>query len=288
MSGDRNVNWPVGAWSHSRWRTLRRCPRAHHLKYVERLYPIGLPNSALEIGSAFHHGLEVVGRAAALGKETTVGLWETASKLARARCHDPASGLEATRLLASYRQHYGANNAGFDGDYDVIAVEEVLPAPKLFESLGGFAAIADVVLRERDGGGLVVGEYKTAARSPGGSTEELARKWAVEDQVLSLAYCAQVHFGELPKVLRRMTTKAKLVNHINVPITLTPGAVDEWAENAKELELMAGLKCANYDSCAPANSYVCDYFDHCHPGGETKFERRLTRDERAAKQGTEE
>jgi len=254
-------DFPKGAWSHSRWSELRRCPRAYDLKYNQKIYQLGPTPLALEIGIAFHKGLEHVGEIASWGAETSVSDWEEASKKARGVVKDPAAGLEATRLLGAYRLKYGSANAGY-GDAKVLAVEEVLLGGKLHERIGGFAAIADGVVEEPDGT-IVLFEHKTSGRAFSGTLEELSKDLKVGSQACGLAYCGRERWGKTPVVVRNVVTKTKLVGFQRIRMTFTDEELDVWARDQEELEGMIGLKCANRDACDPPVGFRCGFFQHC-------------------------
>lgn len=271
-------DWPKGAWSHSRWQTLRRCPKAHHLKYVERIYPIGEKPEALLIGSMFHFGMEVITDLARRGSQTTPLEWSDAAKQAAAltrkeverqgRVFDPKTILEGFRLLAVYPKIWGYENAGF-GKHTIHASEMVLKGGDLHAALGGFASIADAVTEFN--GQLYVWEHKTAGRMPSGDSEaDKIRDLKSRPQYAALAFCAREHYGKLPIVVHSVTTKTKVVGSARFDIHFTHEELDQWAAEQQELESMVNLKCANRDACAPPVGFRCDYFNHCHGSDEQR------------------
>lgn len=255
--------WPRGAMSHSQWAELRRCPKAHHLKYGERLYRVGTKPQPLVIGDCFHRGLELVGLEAAAGRQTPSHVWDDAARLARAECESQTAGLEATRLLAAYAKHYGYENAGYGVDVDVLGVEDVLTGGDLHEAHGGYAAIADAVIE--DAFGLWIVETKTAARMPSGTEEELQRAIAMQDQVIGLAYCGAKRWPDRrPGILRNVVTKTNSVGFLRVPVRISDEALENWERDQLDAERLIGLTCANRDACAPVMGFPCQYFEHCH------------------------
>lgn len=257
---DKWKKWPKGAWSHSQWETLRRCPKAHKLKHREKLYRVGFKPLALEIGTCFHDALETLGEMAIWGP-TNFQDWDDAVKAARQRCKDPGAGLEATRLIAEYRRFYGYENAGY-GDHEVEAVEEVLLCGDLHKDIGGMAAIADAVtLFQKD---RFIWEHKTAGKKSSGTVEEICQSLKVGSQACVLAYAGREKWGTIPTIIRNVTIKTKNVAFERFALTFTDDDLDRWAEDQRELEEMVGLSCANRDACAPTMGYRCGYFEYCH------------------------
>lgn len=257
------AGWPEGAWSTSRFSTLRRCPKAHHLKYTQRISPLTAASAALLIGTAFHRGRELVAKLAAAGEPTGREQWAEAIALAAAECESGPASVEAVRLLRAYESRYGATNAGYGSEYTVLSAEQVFAARDLHRNLGGFAAIADAKLRRNDGR-LVVVEIKTASRSPAGSIEEAAAERKTWDQALALAYCVRDVEGEIPLILYDVAVKTTVPKFVRIPVEVTAEDLARWAEEHAELEQLVTLRCANRDSCAPPVGYRCDYFDYCH------------------------
>lgn len=256
-------NWPKGAWSHSKWAELRRCPKAHDLKYNKRLYRIGKKPDALLIGEIFHRGVELVTIDALAGIDTTWEHWEAAMRMARKEHpKDVKVGLEATRLLAAYAKHYGPENAGYEPEYTITGTEEVLTGGDLHVEHGGYAAIADAILEDIHG--PIIVETKTAARMPSGTETELKRAIAMQDQVLGLAYCGYKRFGSIPRVMRNIVTKTNQVGFLRLLVDISDEALEKWERDQLESEQLIGLTCANRDACAPPMGFICNYFEHCH------------------------
>jgi hypothetical protein len=256
-------NWPKGAWSHSRWAELRRCPKAHDLRYNQRLYRIGQRPEALEIGSCFHRACELIGLDVLAGHDThDTALWDEAIRIARSECKSPGAGLQATRLWGAYQKRWGHANAGY-GNATLLAVETVLTGGDLHSAVGGYAAIADAAIEDERGIWIV--ETKTAARKPSGSDEEIERDIAMQDQVLGLTYCARLKWGDrVQGVLRNIVVKTSLVSFMRPFVEISNEAIDNWLRDQREAEQMVGLTCANRDACAPPMGFRCDYFDYCH------------------------
>jgi len=254
--------WPRGAWSHSRFEVLRRCPRAHKIKYVERIVPLGLPPFNLEVGVGFHRVLEAVGNAVMLGEDSSPERWDAAVLEARGKCSDGKAALEVTRLGNSYQQRWGCANAGYPKDCKLIGVEKTLFGGTLHAAMGGYAAIADGLCEGSKG--LEVYEHKTAARMPSGSYEEVVRKLKVGSQACSLAYCAWKTLGEIPCVVRNIITKTKVPDVARFTLKFTEDELLKWEQDQVELEQLVGLTCANRDACAPVVGFECDYLAYCH------------------------
>ena len=253
--------FPKTALSHSQLAELRRCPKAHKLKYRQGLMRKGPPGKALEIGTLFHRVLETVGEQARWG-ETAVSDWDAALRNANHGVSDPSAMIEATRLIGAYRLHYGSGNAGY-GDSEILAVEEVLETPDLHRDAGGFAAIADAVVREYDGT-LAIYEHKTAGRCPD-DDEETRRELKTGSQAGALAYCARAVYKELPVVIRNVAAKTRVVGLQRVRLVFTDAELDRWAQEQEELvEQMLPLSCANRDACSPPLGFKCNYFEFCH------------------------
>ena len=269
-------DWPKGAWSHTQWSELRRCQRAHNLHYKQRIYRLGPTPLALEIGTAFHKGMEHVGEIASWGAETALEDWEEASRKARQIVKDPAAGIEATRLLGSYHREYGVTNGGH-GKNKILAVEEVLLGGNLHKDIGGYAAIADAVIEEPDGT-IVLYEYKTAGRMPSGTLEELEVELKVGSQACSLAYCGRLKWGKPPVVVRDITTKTNKVGHKRIRMTFTDAELDRWEQDQIDLEQLNGLTCANRDACDPPTGYRCNYFDYCWGSEEAREKMYVKRE----------
>jgi hypothetical protein len=254
-------SWPEGAWSPSQFETLRRCPRAHKLRYREKLALIEPPAPAREIGIMFHRVLESVGNAALRGEPTDKELWGLATVAARDKCALPASGLEGTRLVAAYRQRYGDDNAGY-GDYKVRAVETTLFGGELHADLGGFASIGDAVVEDADG--PIIFEHKTAGRMMSGEDADVIAQLKVGSQACALTYCYYETFGEIPRFVRNVVTKTRTPDLKRYMLTFNKGDLDRWAEEQRALEVLAPMDFCNRDACAPVVGFRCDFFDYCH------------------------
>lgn len=263
-------NWPAGAWSHTQFAELRRCPRAHKLKYRDKLSLIGVTPKALEVGSGFHTVLEIVGERRLRDGVVHVNDWDQALMAARARLQDPSAGIEITRLVGAYRLKYGHENAGYPSDHILQGVEETLLGGELHKDIGGFAAIADGVTHDASGE-LYIWEHKTAARLPSYDTkEELIEELKVGSQAMSLAYCGWKRYSRIPKVVRNITTKTRVVDFLRVELSFSQDELLKWEEEQRSLEQLVPLDCANRDACAPPTGFKCQFFKWCHGSEEDK------------------
>lgn len=258
-------DWPEGAWSTSQKSLLRRCPKAHKLRYQHGLVAKGYANDALLIGTGFHRVRELVCLEVLRGGETTDDVWQAAIETARAECPSGPVSLEITRLARAYMQRYGTDNAGYGENFIVEGSEKVLLGGGLHAAYGGFAAIADAVLLTADDEArrwLV--ETKTAGRTPAGTIDELAAERRTWDQCLTLAYCGWKTYGEIPGVLYDIVVKNKSPVFLRVPVLVTEAELLKWEAEQIEGEQLFGLSCANRDACAPPVGFRCDYFEFCH------------------------
>jgi hypothetical protein len=256
-------NWPEGSWSHSQWALLRRCPRAHKLKYVHQIVRSGPASDALTIGSGAHRTLELVGAAAIANGSTDDETWTEALKSARAEL-DGHPAIEVTRLIHAYRTRWGDANAGYDPQYSVVGVESVLRAKTLHASLGGFAAIVDAELAHDATGRITLVEHKTAGRGFSGVVSDYIAELKSRPQYAAIAYCGRDVYGYVPTVMHNLIVKTKVPTMYRVELEFTDDELDLWEAEQEELEAMAPLSCANRDNCAPAFGFKCDYFEHCH------------------------
>ena len=259
----RSKDWPEGAWSTSQKSLLRRCPKAHKLRYQHGLVTREMPSDALLIGTGFHRVRELVCLESLRGGETTDDVWQQAIETARAECASGPASIEITRLARAYMQKYGLENAGYGEDFIVEGSERVLLGGDLHRAHGGFAAIADAVLRDACAMPWLV-ETKTAGRTPPGTIVELAEERRTWDQCLSLAYCGWKTYGEIPGVLYDIVVKNKTPVFIRVPVVLSEAELLKWEAEQIEGEQMFGLSCVNRDACAPPVGFGCDYFKFCH------------------------
>lgn len=265
-------DWPEGAWSTSQKSLLRRCPKAHKLRYQHGLVPRAVASDALLIGTGFHRVRELVTLEALRGGETTDSVWQHAIETARAECPSGPASLEITRLARAYMQKYGTANAGYGENFIVEGSEKVLLGGGLHREHGGFAAIADAVLFDASSECAVkfgymrrwLVETKTAGRTPPGTVDELAAERRTWDQCLSLAYCGWKTYGEIPGVLYDIVVKNKTVAFLRVPVLVTEAELLTWEAEQVESEQLFGLSCANRDACAPPVGFGCDYFKFCH------------------------
>jgi hypothetical protein len=272
----RNPNWPDGAWSHSRFATLRKCPRSHRLKYVDHVYPAGPASEALQTGSFFHDTLEKVGEAYLNGDVSPDSpqvfvddVYDNALAYAKGNCRNSDALITGSRLVAAYRNRYGDALAGWSG-YELRGVETVLKARELHADIGGYAAIADVHLGDMQTGKHILVETKTAGRMPFGSStpeERAYRSLRLRSQLLSLAYCGRDEFGAIPDVVYNLITKTKATNFWRPErISFTSSELDAWADNQRALEALIPLDCQNLDACdGPTTTWPCDYLNYCFP-----------------------
>lgn len=277
-------DWPEGAWSTSQKSLLRRCPKAHKLRYQHGIVPKATPSEALLIGTGFHRVRELVTLEVLRGNETDEDVWQSAIETARAECPDGPASLEITRLARAYMKRYGTANAGYGDNLVVEGSEKVLLGGELHQAHGGFAAIADAVLLASGGQSsgwfddVVVNaesrrwlvETKTTGRTPSGTIDEIAAERRIWDQCLSLAYCGWKTYGEIPGVLYDIVVKTKTVGFLRVPVVLTEEELLRWEAEQIEAEQLFGLSCANRDACAPPVGFRCDYFDFCYGTADDK------------------
>lgn len=276
------AGWPDGAWSHSQFATLRRCPKAHKLRYKRRLQLVGGEKSdALLIGSGFHRGRELVTLEALRGAETDRAVWDSAVAVASAECPSGPAAVEVVRLLRAYQLKYGCDNAGYGHEYEVAGAEQVFTAGDLHASIGGFASIADAHLIRNIDGRHVLVEAKTAGRSPSGTIEHMAAERRTWSQTLSLAYCGWQELGEIPLILYDIVVKNTKPVFFRVPVEVTEADLLRWRAEQEELEQLVPLSCANRDACAPPVGFRCEFFDYCHGSDEdrnAKYEIRPSRE----------
>lgn len=265
-------DWPKGAWSHSKFSELRRCTRAFHLKYDQKLTRAGFRPAALEIGDIFHTALENIGNFSLREKfrDLTVDDWEEACRQARLSVKaDPRSGVEATRLVGAYRTHYDVQNAGFGDKHTLLGCEKVFLAKELHASLGGFASKADALTRDDDGFQWVW-EHKTGGRMPSGTTDEIIRDVRSRPQMKALAFCARDTLGEPVGVMHNLTTKTRMPDFLRIPLVYSEDELSSWAENQTKLEALIPLDIQNCDACAPPVGFRCQFFEHCWGTDEEK------------------
>lgn len=270
--------WPEGAWSHSQFATLRRCPKAHKLRYKHRLQLVGGEKSpALMIGTGFHRGRELVTLNAVRGLETGSAAWDLAVNVASAECEHGPSAVEIVRLLRAYQLRYGNDNAGYGHEYEAVGAEKVLLGTGLHDDIGGLACIADAHLIRNIDGRHVLVEIKTAGRTPTGSTDQMATERRTWSQTLTLAYCGWKTLGEIPLILYDVAVKTTRPGFVRIPVEVTEADLAAWEAEQRELEQLIPLSCANRDSCAPPVGFRCEFFDYCHGTDEdrsTKYESR--------------
>ncbi len=255
--------WPEGAFSHTRFATLRQCTHKHQLQYVQKLQRKGTKPLALAVGDGFHVSLEKVALMALGNEDLTVEDWEAAvtSAIAQCKLEGPAK-LEVTRLVGAYRLRHGEDNAGYGSHY-IEHVEKILVAKDLHKDIGGFAAKADAITSDVDGN-LWAWEHKTSGRMPSGTDIEIASGIRSRPQMKALAYCARDTFGRNVGVMHNLVTKTKLVGFKRVAVTFTDRELDRWAEEQKKLEALIPLDIQNHDACDPPVGYRCQFFEKCH------------------------
>lgn len=261
----RNPAWVEGWLSHSRMKELRRCTRAHHIKYDLKLEPKTPPSLPMQIGDYVHKVLEFVGGALICGDANTAELWQCGAVFASGEHSvdplDPKAVAEGARLVTAYRQRYGDERAGW-GNYELVSVEEVLPASTLHDSVGGYGAIADVVLKDEHGR-RIIAERKTAGTRPRKSEQEILRGLRTWSQLRSLAYCGRDQWGETPGIIYDLITKTKQVDFYRSPVIwFTDEELAEWEETERGLEQLLPLNIPNFDQCdLPWGK--CEYTDWC-------------------------
>jgi hypothetical protein len=238
---------------------------------------MGTSGGPRAIGKYVHDVLECVGSAWLREEFCSDAVYEQAAAEASAQCEDPLALVEGARLIAAYRLRYGDEVAGWMG-YELTGVERVLPAANLHTKLGGFASIADVVVR--DDAGVWVCERKTAGRMPSGTEDLIVRGLRTWPQLLALGYCARDAYGdEYAGIVYDLITKTKQVGFLRLRIPRQDAELDAWAANQQSLEQLVGLDCQNLDACDPTVGFRCDYFDYCHgteQDRETLYQIRLS------------
>lgn len=259
-------NWPVGAWSYTQSSELARCNRAHTLRYVRGVSLLANKPLPLSVGDYGHKVLEYVGRECLRGSPADDHAYEEGARQAQMSIDDLDAIIEGTRLIGAYRMRYGDELAGWDG-WDLVDVERTFRAKDLHASIGGYAQIADVVLRDPGDGKLCIAERKFLARRPNGidkDPERVIRGLRTRPQLLGLAFCARDELGEVADIIYDVIVKTRVVGFERIRVPIDNELLDRWGEDQHKREKLIGLDIPNWDQCDPPYGFPCWAFDWCH------------------------
>lgn len=255
----------------SRWGEYRRCPRAHHLRYVEGLRTKRLLNGFdvregpdyFVLGNVLHSSLAYAAMGVIEGFDWDLStLWDAMEerKLFDATPEQREAFAEGKRLVHCYFKKWGPDNAGYGPGVEVLEVEHFVRSRKLIEPYTGRA---DVLLDVE--GKLIIGDHKTRANMPRDDDEVLARFWRTKPQFLGLAFCVREIEGETPGFLVNVISKTTIPDFRRVMWFYTDEELDRWADEHDD-SLRRGLdqKWMNYRECAPDIGAKCWAFAWCH------------------------
>lgn len=258
----------------SRWAELRRCPRAHHLRYtlgIQRIHRIDDGVDYFALGTLIHGALAYWQRNALSWQDVIEHALDEAAGGSGLR-----EALDAHRLLEGYEAHWGSNPGGWPNGATVVAVEHAMGLPP-------YTARADSIIDL--GGELIVVDHKTRARKlpdQGADLDEYRRELATRPQFLGLSWLAQREWSlpDPPPVMVNAIVKTKIPQYGRVLVRFDQRQIDEWAANqdqAAERAMRNDDPLPNYESCAPEIGSRCWAFNWCHGSAEQR-DREYTRE----------
>jgi hypothetical protein len=260
---------PHGA---SRWKEARRCPYAHHIRYVEGIRPKQQADY-FAIGNLGHAILAYMALGVRNGFNAKVDHVIEAARERKLFEDDVLA--EGERLLKAYFGKYGVANAGYGKAVDILEVEYFVSSKKLGDRYTG--RVDCLLEMEKDGKShLMVVDHKLWARMPQAATKaeekELIRKLAVDAQFLGLAYCLREQENEIPSICLNVISKTKLPDFRRFVWLYSDEELDEWAKHHK-LSLAQGVgrqTWKNYSECVPWAGNPCWAFEWCHGTNEER------------------
>ena len=238
-------------WGHSRWASLERCPREHHLNYNLGIRSLE-SRTAASVGIALHRGLAARYDAIKLGvkidpiRAITVGNEPT---------HVAA---EARRLYDAYNRYWGDR-----GDFEkVIAVERHVRAKNV-----PFTTRLDLVV-EMGKGEKVLVDHKSASASRG---DFLAEHQASSQFVGSVLAWPWKRKGELRVVLNRII-KTNVPSFDRPEFVVSEVQVERFERDITLLEHDLNRYAVNgywprHRSSCQTRYGLCQFFALCHQGG---------------------
>lgn len=287
-------------WGASRWGEYRRCHFAHHLRYHLRL--VSTPRrdddwdaaavddrpdtSYFELGQLVHAGHRWM-REGVLAGERRPRDWRHVLAVATLdghghRAYDVGHVYEAERLLRAYYARWGVENAGFDPELRIVAVEHELRAPK-GHRIAPYTARVDAILRNEVSGELIVDDDKTRGRAfPKGRRDTYARGLSTRPQFCGLSWlvwnCFEPASADPPAVWVNAIIKTKVPTCDRLVVPMTVAGLGRWeAMQADDARGGVASTTRCFESCAPEMGSRCWAFTWCHGTDEeraTHFTRR--------------
>lgn len=319
MNRDSLIAWalqPTGTeWGSSRWGELRRCARAHHLRYHLKVIPAPRPavdddewgtdeRSYFDVGGACHAVMAYVheGTRLAIPFLPWTDVLEAA---ADAKAFDQGAIYEAERLMGAYWARYGLDNAGWDPSFTIEAVEEFHEI-----QVGGrpYTTRIDARLRHQDSGRVFIVDHKTRSQNPPGCSPKAPdefkraryeRGLKTRPQFCGSTVAAQrtLQLEEPPVFIVNTIVKTKLPAFHRFTFEIPTGILEFWEgaqrttaqcyigpDDDPEFDAVSNwIAPADMSQCAPEIGSRCTYFEYCH-GTEESRARHFTTEESLKKE----
>jgi hypothetical protein len=264
-------------WGWHKWNDLLQCPRKYDLLYNKDRSPMARSN-ALEFGGLIHECL------ALYYEETDAFLSESddarADRLYGAFCEEPRwlgllngvldSGVESymdvaqdvKRIMDAYLAFYPLRQDAFL-QHEVAAVEEFV------EVKGTFPFTSRIDLVYRTAGGLWIVDHKSSRAM----TQDLASGWAINGQMLGLAYAATRHWPDerIQGLVINILVRTKSPQFKRVTLPLRTDLIDEWIQKMEVwlTKVMPHYEALdwppNYASCVHRYGR-CPFYSYCEAG----------------------
>lgn len=258
----------------SRWATYESCGRKYDLRYHLGVYPKAR-SGPLVLGSLMHAIFAYTARAVLRGVSVK---WRDVLEVAatdprflpitaKDKTLDPVE--EANRLAHGYFEEYGEFNAGWP-NHEIVAVEQLIE----IDEAAPYSTRLDLLLRNASGN-LVVVDHKTRSSSFDSDRDLLKRKLSTKPQFIGSVWATQRSrsLDYIPELLINGIIKTKSPKYQRVEVELTREQIDNWnANRIAKVQLGYSDTTCNYTSCAPDSGFLCEYFDYCHPEGDSKTE----------------
>lgn len=256
----------------SRWGELRRCPRGHHLRYVEGVRLVKTPEHFLT-GQLLHAGLAYAGLGEMWGFRWKLS--DILNEVRKRELFEEDIVAEVEKLLKAYWFTYGTENAGYGKNVHLSEVEWFVASKKLdMRYTGRVDALLLAKEKKSKKERLIIVDHKTRSRDYPQKTseEELIRRFATKPQFLGLAYCVREIEGELPCFMMNLIVKTVIPKFRRFIWEFTHEELDRWAEAQNATSGTLDSNWMNYSECAPEIGKPCWAFDWCHGDEESREE----------------
>lgn len=260
----------------SRWKEAKRCPYAHHLRYIQQVRP----KEQADYFALGNLGHAVIGYLAMGSRDGFNAKVDHVIEEAKKRKLFPMDIIsEGRRLLKAYVAKWGPQNGGFGETVDVLEVEYLMKG-----KIGGckYTARADLLLETdhptEDRSHLVIVDHKFWAKMPSDDDDVLVKKLSVNSQFMGLCWLLREQEEEMPSFCLNIITKTRIPDFKRLIWTYSDEELDRWAEAHAEFlgSGMVDQTWQNYSECVPWVGKPCWAFEWCH-GAEGAREELYTK-----------